>query len=352
MKLFERSWTRGSDSSSSPAGPTICRILVAKESFSGRCRLRHSGSRNDATTTPMMKTAAPAAPSVRSRERRSNPTIQLRYTGNGRNCSRSLVAQDISRAQPLWTAVAAAAAFSWSDFARTSWIAIADLKAVARRHRSPKRFARNWTGSVRRLLLHDAHVRDRLALRHRGHGADEQHDARRRRVGLEDRPARVVGDGSDLHPLCDVRSAADELVEDSGLIAAHALDALHPDRTLDRRHGAGQHLQIPHHVETAVRQQLDVVGLRRAGVTRLDGDGRLATRRGGVLEIARGGRIFGTIRRDDDRVDAESQQHLAGDSILLRVAADSPIAVGAQAFVEVAAVQIDQVVGPLDDFLR
>ena len=70
----------------------------------------------------------------------------------------------------------------------------------------------------------------------------------------------------------------------------------------------GSILQVAHHVEAAVDERVDVVGLGRAGVAGFGGDRRLAARARGVLEVARRGGILRAVGGDDDVVEAEREQ--------------------------------------------
>ncbi len=81
-------------------------------------------------------------------------------------------------------------------------------------------------------------------------------------------------------------------------------------------------------------------------------DRRLAAGGRGVFEITRGRRVFRSFGRDDYVIESEGENHLARDAILLGVARFSPIAVGSQAFIDVAAVQVDQMIASLDNLLR
>ena len=84
---------------------------------------------------------------------------------------------------------------------------------------------------------------------------------------------------------------------------------------------------------------------------RLGRDGRLAPEDGrvaevlGVLEIAAPGLV------DDDVGQAEGQGQLAGLRVEGLVAADHPVGIGDEGLVAVAAVHVDEDVGPLDDLL-
>src|SRR5258708_29516590 len=113
---------------------------------------------------------------------------------------------------------------------------------------------------------------------------------------------------------------------------------------------SGQHLQVAHNAESALRQERNVVGLDGAGVARFNGDSGLAAHDGGVIEIPGGGEILRTIVGDDDVVEAEDEGHLFGNSVLLGAAAEHPIGIRATAFVKVAAVEVDEVVTAVNDF--
>src|SRR5207248_693485 len=80
-----------------------------------------------------------------------------------------------------------------------------------------------------------------------------------------------------------------------------------------------------------------IVGLDRARVARFGGEGRLAARGRRVLEVARLRRIARAIGGNDDVIEAEGQDELLRGVVLLLVSCHRPVAVGAKAFVEIAA---------------
>ena len=102
----------------------------------------------------------------------------------------------------------------------------------------------------------------------------------------------------------------------------------------------------------SVDESRDVRRLHRSRAARLDRDRRLAARGGRGVEIAGCARIRRAIRRDDDRAQPEREDHLTRGRVLPGVPGLQPVAVGAQIFVEVPAVEVDQVVAALDDLLR
>ena len=71
---------------------------------------------------------------------------------------------------------------------------------------------------------------------------------------------------------------------------------------------------------------------------------------GGVVQVASGVGVGGAFAPDDDVVQAESEDHFFRNAILLGLTCRAPIGVGAKAFVEVAAVVVDQVVAAVYDF--
>src|SRR5216684_21359 len=114
---------------------------------------------------------------------------------------------------------------------------------------------------------------------------------------------------------------------------------------------AGEHFEGAHGAEGAVDEEREVVGFYGAGVAGFDDDGRFAADGGGVVEIASGGGVGGALAPDDDVVEAEGENHFFGDAILLFPSRRAPVGVRAEAFVEVAAVVVDQVVAAVDDLL-
>jgi hypothetical protein len=176
--------------------------------------------------------------------------------------------------------------------------------------------------AIRSFSVDDADVGNRLALGHRRHRPDVQHDPCLRRSRVQECLAEVIGDVADEHPLLDVRAALDARVEHARLVAGDARDPLHPHRVLDDSGDAGNHPEIAHHVQAAVDEQVDVVGLHRAGVARLGGERSLAARARGVLQVPGLRRVLGTVGGDDDGVEAEGQDHVARHLVLLLVAGD------------------------------
>src|SRR5262245_66250429 len=87
-------------------------------------------------------------------------------------------------------------------------------------------------------------------------------------------------------------------------------------------------------------------------MARLDGDRRLAARGGRIFKIARRLRVLRTIGRNNDVVEAERENHFTRDAILFLVTGFCPIAIGPEALVEIASMQVNQMVALLNDLLR
>src|SRR6266481_7500033 len=113
---------------------------------------------------------------------------------------------------------------------------------------------------------------------------------------------------------------------------------------------AGKHFQGAHSAEGAVDEESDVIGLDGAGVAGFDDDGKLAANGGGVIEEASGGGDGGALAPDDDVIETKSQDHFLGGAILGFTAGGAPVGVGTVAFVEVAAVVVDEIVAAVDNF--
>ena len=108
--------------------------------------------------------------------------------------------------------------------------------------------------------------------------------------------------------------------------------------------------EMPHHAQRSVHEHhRHIIRFNRARMTGLHRDRRLPSRRCGVLEISRVLRILRTIRRDDDVIEAERQHHPPRECVLLGLAGLVPIRIRPQALVDVAAVEVDHVIGLLDD---
>ena len=50
--------------------------------------------------------------------------------------------------------------------------------------------------------------------------------------------------------------------------------------------------------------------LRRAGIASFDDDGRFAASRRGIVEVASGGQVGGTVAPNNDVVEAKGEDHL------------------------------------------
>jgi hypothetical protein len=141
-------------------------------------------------------------------------------------------------------------------------------------------------------------------------------------------------------------------MEDARRLARHGVQLVDPDRMRDGRRLARQHLQVPHDRQTSAHERADVVRIHRAGAARLDRDRRLPARRRRAVEVAGRRGIGRPVRGDDDVVEAEREDHAARDVVELRVSGLRPVGVRAQVLVEVAAVQVDEVVAALHDLPR
>src|SRR5258708_34654523 len=113
---------------------------------------------------------------------------------------------------------------------------------------------------------------------------------------------------------------------------------------------AGENLQVADGTGGAVDEEGEVVGLDGAGVAGFDNDGGLAADGGGVIEIAGGGGVRGALAPDNDVIKAEGEDHILGGAILRFPAGGSPVGVGAEALVEVAAMVVDEGIAAVDDF--
>jgi hypothetical protein len=103
---------------------------------------------------------------------------------------------------------------------------------------------------------------------------------------LEDGFVEIIGDIADLHTFLDVCSTLDERIPDAGALRDDVNDSLKPDRILNGMRIAGKHFERAHHAERAVDEQGNVVTLHRPCITRFDDDGRFATGRRGIVEVA------------------------------------------------------------------
>src|SRR5476649_2779247 len=198
-------------------------------------------------------------------------------------------------------------------------------------------------------LLNDPDIRHGVSLFERRQRADEHDRPGLRRRHVLKRAVQVVGDEANLRAFRDVRVAIDRGMEDAFAVRSDVDDLLDPDRMRHRLHGSRQHLEVPHHAHGAVHERGDVARRDRSRATGFGGERRLAARRRRVLEKARRLRILRPVG-DDDVVEAEREHHRLREVVLLLIAGHRPVAVRPQVLVEIAAVEIDQVVALLDDF--
>jgi len=146
-----------------------------------------------------------------------------------------------------------------------------------------------------------------LTFLHRGHGADIQDHAARRRTRFPHHLAEQIGDVADFHALLHVAAALDQGIENAGGFAADAGNALDPDWVLHRSRIARQHLLVAHQVQAAVDQRRHVFRLYGASVARLGREGRLPPQAGVGLQIASGVRVAGAINKE---ICDQNQEHL------------------------------------------
>src|SRR6267378_4307685 len=195
----------------------------------------------------------------------------------------------------------------------------------------------------------DAEVGNVVALLERGNGVDMENDTGDRSARLGDEFAEVIGDGAKLQSGGNVGSPLDEWIPDSGAVGEDVGEFFNPDGIFDGMGVAGKHFEGAHGAEAPVDEEGEVVGFDSAGVAGFDDDGGFAADGGGVIEIASGGGIGGALAPDDDVIEAEGENHFFGDAILLFPSCWAPVGVGAEAFVKVAAVVVDEEVAAIDD---
>ncbi len=194
-----------------------------------------------------------------------------------------------------------------------------------------------------------AEVGNVVSLFQRGNGVDVENDAGDRGARLSDEFAEVIGDGAELHPGGNVSSSLDEGIPDSRAVGENVSKFFNPDGIFDGMGFAGEHFEGAYAAESAVDEEGEVVGFDSARMTGFDHDGGFAADGGGVIEIASGGGVGGALAPDNDVIEAEGEDHFLGDAILLFPSRRAPVGVGAEAFVQVAAVVVDEVVAAVDD---
>src|ERR1700674_494942 len=194
-----------------------------------------------------------------------------------------------------------------------------------------------------------AEVGNVVSLLERGNGVDVENDAGDRSARLGDEFAEGIGDGAKLHSGGNVGSALDEGIPDSRAVGEDVGEFFNPHGIFDWMRIAREDFEGAHGAEGAVDEEGEVVGFDGAGMAGFDDDGGFATDGGSVIEVASGGGIGGALAPDNDVIKAEREDHFLGDAILLFPSRRSPVGVGAEAFVEVAAVIVDEEVTAVDD---
>src|SRR5882762_6479937 len=194
-----------------------------------------------------------------------------------------------------------------------------------------------------------AKVGNVVSLLEGGNGVDMENDAGDRGARLGDELAEVISDGAKLRSRGNVGSAFDQGIPDSRAVGEHVSEFFNPDGIFDRMRIASEDFESAHRAQGAVDEEGEVVGFDGAGVAGFDDDGGFAADGGGVIEVASGGGIAGALAPDDDVIKTESEDHLLGDAILLFPSRRAPVGVGAEAFVKVAAVVVDEEVAAVDD---
>src|SRR6267142_1091362 len=194
-----------------------------------------------------------------------------------------------------------------------------------------------------------AEVGNVVSLLERGNGVDMKNDAGDRSARLGDEFAKVIGDGAKLHSGGNVGSALDQGIPDSRAAGEHVSEFFNPDGIFDRMRIAREDFEGAHRAEGAADEEGEVVGFDGAGVAGFDDDRGFAADRGGVIEVASGGGICGALAPDDDVIKTEGEDHFLGDAVLLFPSRRAPVGVGAEAFVKVAAVVVDEEVAAVDD---
>ncbi len=201
----------------------------------------------------------------------------------------------------------------------------------------------------KRLSSHDPDVGDRVTFSQRRQSPDEHDDAAFRRDRLREYLTPIVPDRAEACALRDMRVARNLGVENPVVLGGNREDLFDPGRVRDRLGAGGRHLQIRHDATDAVDQRVDVFRIDGTGAARFGGNRRLAPGGRGVFQETRRRRVFRPVARDDDVIEPERQRHSFRKVVLLLVAGHGPVAVRPQVLVQVAAVQIDQVIALFDD---
>ena len=181
---------------------------------------------------------------------------------------------------------------------------------------------------------------------------DVQDDTGDGSAGFEYDFAEVVGDKADLHAFLNIGTTLHKRVPNARAVGQDIHDSVEPDGILDRPGVSCNHFESAHSADCSVHEEADVIRFDDAGIASLDDDGRFAASSRGVVEIASGGQIGGTIAPYDDVVESKGEDHLFGYVVLGLLSSGCPVRVRAEALVEIAALVVDKIITSIDDLFR
>ena len=124
---------------------------------------------------------------------------------------------------------------------------------------------------------------------------DVQDDTGDGSAGFEYDFAEIVGYKADFHALLNIGTALHERVPNAGAVGQDIHDSVEPDGVLDRPRVSGKHFESAHGAHCSVDEEGDVIRFDDAGIASFDDDGGFAASSGGVVEIASGAEVGGTV---------------------------------------------------------
>src|SRR5215469_2173817 len=124
---------------------------------------------------------------------------------------------------------------------------------------------------------------------------DVQDDTGDGSAGFEYDFAEIVGDQAELHALLNIGAALHQWVPNAGAVGQDIDHSVEPDGIFDGPRASGKHLESAHGAECSVDQKGDVIRFDDTGIASFDDDGRFTASRSGVVEVASGAQIGGTV---------------------------------------------------------
>src|SRR5215469_11314048 len=137
-----------------------------------------------------------------------------------------------------------------------------------------------------------------------------QEDARDRSAGFEYDLAEIVGDKTDFHPLLNIGTTLHKRVPNARAVGQDIHDSVEPHGILDGPRSSWKHFESAHGAECPVHEEGDIIRVDDAGIASFNDDGRFAASSRGIVEVASGAQVRGTVAPYDDMVESKRENHL------------------------------------------